>query len=39
MEHIDDPLKPPPIIDELVLGAFEWRHEPAAAKQLSLLAA
>lgn len=33
-----DLLQPPPIIDEFVLGAFKWHHEPATDKQLTLLA-
>lgn len=33
-----DVLEPPPLIDEFVLGAFKWHHEPATAKQLRMLA-
>jgi len=37
LQHIDL-LEPPPILDEFVLGAFKWHHEPATEKQLTLLA-
>ena len=33
-----DVLEPPPDIDEFVLGAFKWHHEPASDKQLAMLA-
>src|SRR5690606_39270737 len=33
-----DLLEEPPIIDDFVLGAFKWHHEPASEKQLALLA-
>lgn len=31
-------LEPPPLIDEFVLGAFKWHHEPATEKQIRMLA-